>query len=633
MSRRTVLIIGAVALFVVVFALAAFIWLSRSQDRLPPTISITPDNGRAGTLITVAGGGWRAGQQVEILVAVPYSTPGQDSVLASARADARGDFTAYFAFPQDERWTGLAQVWVVARAAMGADQATAWFRLSRPTFTPEAMATPTPPEKEITALVQDVDQAANNISIISPDYFGDKVMLGDGAVILLPDGSPGALDDIGVGDRLRVLGYVSPAGVLVAEHITITHQEPPLATATPTEPAPTEEPTLTPTSTPWPTIAPSAPWRGEYYPNPFLSGEPALIRGDQLIDFQWGDDAPAATLPPDRFSIRWTGTWYFEEGVHRFYIQVDDGVRLYLDGTVVLDEWHDSAPVDYEVDSFLTEGQHEVMVEYYDGTASARIGLSWSYLGRYPDWKGEYYSNVWLDGDPKLVRNDTEIDFSWGPDSPAPEIRRDDFSVRWTRTLSLAADDYRFSVRCDDGVRLWVDNRLIIDAWSEGAKTDLVGDITLASGEHYLKVEYYEARGDAQISLGWHQIEEYAGWRGAYYDNPNLSGQPYFVRDDAAIAFEWSGVSPGSGLGADNFSVQWTRRVDFTGGDYVFHITSDDGARLWLDEQLILDQWVDGYMEELALEWSVSQGSHLVRLEYYQRGGDAVAHLWWERAP
>lgn len=633
MSRRTILIIGAVALFVVLFALAAFIWLSRSQDRVPPTISIQPNNGRAGTLVAVSGGGWRAGQQVEILVAVPHSTPDQDSVLASARADARGDFTAHFAFPQDDRWAGLAQVWVVAQATTGADQATAWFRLSRPTFTPGAVATPTPPEKEITALVQDVDRSANSISIISPDYFGDKVTVGDGAVILLPDDSPGALDDIGIGDRLRVIGYVSPAGVLVAERITITHQVPPLETETPTEPPPTEEPTPTPTSTPWPTLAPSAPWRGEYYPNPFLSGEPALIRGDQLIDFQWGDDAPAASLPPDQFSIRWTGTWYFEEGVHRFYIQVDDGVRLYLDGTVVLDEWRDSAPVDYEVDSFLTEGQHEVMVEYYDATASARIGLSWSYLGRYPDWKGEYYSNAWLDGGPTLVRNDTEIDFSWGPDSPAPEIRRDNFSVRWTRALSLAADDYRFSVRCDDGVRLWVDNRLIIDAWSEGAKTGLAGDITLASGEHYLKLEYYEAQGDAQISLGWRQIEEYAGWRGAYYDNPNLSGQPYFVRDDAAIAFEWSGVSPGSGLAADDFSVRWTRRVDFSGDDYLFHITADDGVRLWLDEQLILDQWADGYLEELAVEWRVSEGSHLVKLEYYQRGGDAVAHLWWERAP
>jgi len=632
MSRRTVLVIAIASLLVILLAAAIFLWLSRSHDRVSPAIEIRPDSGGPGSLITVAGSGWRAGRQVEILVGVPYSTLDDDSVCASARVDARGGFTAYFTFPEDGRWSGLAQVWVVARVAGEKDQVTAWFRLSHPTFTPQPIGTPTPVEAQAVALVQGVDEATNSVSVLSPDYFGDKVILNEDTVLVWADGSRATLSDLAVGDRIRIVGYLTADGTLVADQITITEREAPSVTDTPV-PATPATPTIEPTVTPSATLPPTAPWRGEYYPNPFLSGEPVLVRGDQLIDFRWGTDGPTAACPADHFSVRWTGLWYFVEGVQQFRVRVDDGVRLYLDGAVVLDEWHDGSPVEYEVGMFVSEGQHEVMVEYYEATANAEISLSWSFLGRYPDWKGEYFSNAWLEGTPALVRNDPEIGFVWGAGSPAATIAADRFSVRWTRTLTLDAADYRFLVQCDDGVRVWVDDRLIVDAWDEGPKTGLEGEISLASGDHRVKVEYYEGQGAAQITVGWERITQYAGWRGAYYGNPTLAGQPHFVRDDEAIAFEWNGGSPGSGLPADSFSVRWTRRVDFAEGNHVFHVTADDGVRLWIDDDLILDHWVDGYLENLEVARFVTEGTHVVKVEYYQRGGNAIAHLWWEYAP
>lgn len=621
MSGRTLFIISLLAVLALIFCIAAFMWISRSRDKAPPTISVEPDNGRPGTLITVTGTGWEAGQELDILITLPHGTPDQDNIHASARTDARGDFVAYFAFPHEEQWTGLAQVWIVARDEEAKEEAIAWFKLSQPTFTPEPMATPTPAGVVVEATVQDVNLSARIITFLSQAYAGDKAILTSDTVLVSVDGSATTLDQIAVRDVIQIVGHLTPEGALIAERITTLYREPPPTTETP---PPTAEPT--PTPTPYPIAA----WRGEYYPNPFLSGEPVLTRDDPIIHFEWGEAGPTTALPTDHFSVRWTGTWYFQEGGHRFRLRVDDGARLYLDGTLILDEWHDSASVEYSVDHYINEGQHEVLVEYYDATGNAEIGLSWSHTGQYPNWKGEYYPNRWLQGDPALVRNDTEIDFAWGLDSPAPEIAPDDFSVRWTRTLSLPAGDCRFYARSDDGVRLWVDNRLIIDAWNENTNYTLEGDITLAAGDHYVQVEYYEALGAAQIRLWWESTVEFSGWRGAYYANPALAGQPHFVRDDAAIAFQWGTGSPGSGLPVDSFSVRWTRSVEFREGNHKFHVTADDGVRLWIDDELILDHWVDGPSEDMEVTQHIDKGLHSVRLEYYERGGDAVAHLWWE---
>ena len=61
---------------------------------------------------------------------------------------------------------------------------------------------------------------------------------------------------------------------------------------------------------------------------------------------------------------------------------------------------------------------------------------------------------------------DAEIDFAWGTESPVPQyLIRDAFSVRWTGTLDLPAGEYEFTTSTDDGVRLWVNEQLIIDKW------------------------------------------------------------------------------------------------------------------------------------------------------------------------
>jgi PA14 domain-containing protein len=97
------------------------------------------------------------------------------------------------------------------------------------------------------------------------------------------------------------------------------------------------------------------------------------------------------------------------------------------------------------------------------------------------------------------VRNDTDVNFNWGQGSPDPAVPADNFSARWTRTLNFEGRVYRFSVLADDGVRVFVDNAVVIDEWHSATSTTYTADVNLAAGLHILRIEYYEATGDAYI--------------------------------------------------------------------------------------------------------------------------------------
>jgi beta-glucosidase len=119
--------------------------------------------------------------------------------------------------------------------------------------------------------------------------------------------------------------------------------------------------------------------------------------------------------------------------------------------------------------------------------------------------KGEYFDNLELAGEPALVRTDKEVNFDWGNGSPDPRIRPDQFSVRWTGTLTPDETVQGWiAATTDDGVRLWVDGRLLIDDWRERVATTSSAAIKLEAGREYeIRLEYYENAGQASATLGW----------------------------------------------------------------------------------------------------------------------------------
>jgi len=247
------------------------------------------------------------------------------------------------------------------------------------------------------------------------------------------------------------------------------------------------------------------------------------------------------------------------------------------------------------------------------------------------DWRGEYFNNKDLSGQPVFVRNDPAISFDWGLGSPDPRIPNDYFSVRWTRSVNFSAGTYRFYTRVDDGVRLWVDGSLLINQWREQSPVTYAADIYLGDGNHDLRMEWNELAGGATAILTWERVDTFPDWKVEYYNNPNLQGAPVLVRNEGSINYNWGLGSPAAPVPADNFSARWTRTVYLDGGDYLFRIQSDDGHRVWVDNDQIFDNWRDGNTQLQETRRNIPSGLHQLRVEYFERGGDALIGFAWQR--
>jgi len=382
------------------------------------------------------------------------------------------------------------------------------------------------------------------------------------------------------------------------------------------------------------TAAPSSAsgkWWGDYFDNPTLSGAPTLSRYDDAINFDWKSGSPNSRLPKDNFSVRWVRDEWFAAGTYRFKILSDDGVRVWVGDQLVVDEWRDRWAEPFFVDRYIPGGTHRVLVEYYDHTGRATISVAWDRLVGGATWRGEYYNNIKLEGWPALMRDDRAIDFDWGYGSPDPAVHEDDFSVRWTHTLSFEAGTYRFFASTDDGVRVWVDGAQVIDAWiNQKLPNTHTGDLSLAAGQHTIVVEYYEHGGEASAHVWWKPLDAFAEWHGEYFSNRHLVGGPALVRGDADVNFDWGAGPVVDWMPDDNFSARWTRTVNFTPGYYRFVVLADDGVRLWIDDSILIDKWQDMEYELHYVDGTYLTGSHRVRLEYYEHTGHARVRFWWE---
>jgi uncharacterized protein YraI len=110
-----------------------------------------------------------------------------------------------------------------------------------------------------------------------------------------------------------------------------------------------------------------------------LQGSPAIVRleGQSGISQNWNLNPPAPGFPRTTFSTRWTRRVYFPGRPYVFYITADDGVRLYIDSTLILDAWRVQAATQYRQVVDLTEGFHVLRVEYFQQYEGALINVTW----------------------------------------------------------------------------------------------------------------------------------------------------------------------------------------------------------------------------------------------------------------
>jgi LysM repeat protein len=244
-------------------------------------------------------------------------------------------------------------------------------------------------------------------------------------------------------------------------------------------------------------------------------------------------------------------------------------------------------------------------------------------------WKGQYWGNRFLSGTPKYTRNSNLVDFNWGTTGPGGGIGGTDFSARFTRTRHFDAGRYRFNVKTDDGVRVWVDGILIIDEWHDTPPQHYSAERQLSAGNHSLQIDYYQNKGGAQIKFWPDQLDAPVSWKGVYFNNVDLSGNPVVTRYYQAVDFNWGNKSPVAGITADYFSARFTGEFHFTGGKYRFSATVDDGIRIYLDDEEILNDWRLGSSRTVVVDKDVSQGTHKIKVEYFENTGDAVCKVRW----
>src|SRR5262249_18252269 len=125
-------------------------------------------------------------------------------------------------------------------------------------------------------------------------------------------------------------------------------------------------------------------FKAEYFNNKELQGQPALVRTDEQINFDWSRGRPAPEINEDGFSVRWTGKFTPpESGAYQLGAMADDGVRVYLDGQLLVDAWTGNQAsqirtVMKEVN--LEAGRsYDLRIEYYEDIRNAIAKFIWSF--------------------------------------------------------------------------------------------------------------------------------------------------------------------------------------------------------------------------------------------------------------
>jgi hypothetical protein len=127
-----------------------------------------------------------------------------------------------------------------------------------------------------------------------------------------------------------------------------------------------------------PLAIPRSAFKGDYFDNRDLTNL-KFTRTDARIAFNWGSGAPDPRIGVNTYSVRWQGDWSFAAaGTYRFVVQADDGIRLWVDGVLLIDKWIDQASTTYTVDQQLPAGLHRVKVEYYENEGAAVVSVQWA---------------------------------------------------------------------------------------------------------------------------------------------------------------------------------------------------------------------------------------------------------------
>ncbi len=215
---------------------------------------------------------------------------------------------------------------------------------------------------------------------------------------------------------------------------------------------------------------------------------------------------------------------------------------------------------------------------------------------------GEYFDNMEFQGKPVLTRIDRQIDFDWGLGSPGPGVPSDRFSVRWTGwMIAPRTGDYALVARTDDGVRLYLDDTLMIENWGDHPPQSKAVDVRLEEGKpHKIRIEYYDDRGGAVAQFGWRAVED-SSLLAAMETARSADVALVFVGDDNSIESEGSDRTS---LDLPSGQERLIRKIAGVNKNTVVVLTTGAPVLMngWLDKvPALLEAWFDGEEEGNAI--------------------------------
>jgi hypothetical protein len=269
---------------------------------------------------------------------------------------------------------------------------------------------------------------------------------------------------------------------------------------------------------------------------------------------------------------------------------------------------------------------------------------------------GEYFDNQDFTNR-VFARVDPTLNFNFGEGAPGAGIAPESFSIRWTgEVVAPLSESFTFITSSDDGIRVWVDGKLLINNFAPHAVTEDIGTpIALVSGRRYrIRIEYYDQAVFSVVQLSWmspgtpRQIVPATrlipapapvaqpagtgtGLQGDYFDEEAFTSFKV-RRTDPTVDFSWAFAAPAPGVDPDTFSVRWSGEIaPRFSEEYWLITTSDDAVRVWLDETLVIDHNVSHPRADLEspMLFLTAGKRYKVRMEFREGVGEAFAILSW----
>lgn len=364
-----------------------------------------------------------------------------------------------------------------------------------------------------------------------------------------------------------------------------------------------------------------------------------VTRIDPIIDFDWTTGSPATGIGVDDFTVRWTGEIEIpsyggpNNACVDFRTYSDDGVRVYINNVLVIDNWTDHAPTyNYGCINLAKNGVYPITIEFYERGGGAVMEFEWELPRGGTNWvivpQAYLYSlapiqvtgvslqknaanlcgdlqtlEVTFDvpADPATAEDETNYVIPSGPTVSSAVLSGDGLTVTLTLGAPLTNGQ---SYTLDTSNVLSTANGPLTPDPTTTAFTAIAG-----TPEPGLEASYFDQN----------------GVDGAFFSGNEVA------QTDAQVNFDWGTGAPTSGIPANDFTVRWEGIVDIPANTWIqFYTVSDDGVRLWINDTLIIDNWTDhGSTRDESAQYAVAPGQYSVRLEYYENGGDALIELGW----